>query len=125
MMADILVAEDMAEILYVYEQALLSAGHRVVTATNGAEANDHLDRARFDLVVTDLLMPKVDGMQVAHHAHMLDKPPKLLAITGGGERISPYAALKMGEAFFDASLIKPVSQDVLLTTVNMLLDKVQ
>ncbi len=120
-MANILVADDMAEILFVYEEALSSAGHEVVTATNGVEANQYLDSAEFDLVVTDLLMPKVDGVQVATHAHSLEHTPKLLVITGGGDRISPYEALAIGETFFDASLIKPVSKDELLSMVDKLL----
>ncbi|MDV7341174.1 response regulator [Terasakiella sp. A23] len=120
-MANILVADDMAEILFVYEETLRAAGHTVVTATNGKEANRYLDTEDFDLVVTDLLMPKVDGVEVATHAHSLENTPKLLVITGGGDRISPHEALKISEVFFDATLIKPVSQDELLNMVDKLL----
>jgi len=120
-MANILVADDIAEILFVYEQTLQAAGHTVVTAKNGLEATRHLTKESFDLVVTDIFMPQSDGVEVATYAHRMTNRPALLAITGGGERLSSQDAVRMGEAFFDESLIKPVSQDVLLTTVHKLL----
>ncbi|NVK18773.1 MAG: response regulator [Methylocystaceae bacterium] len=122
-MANILVADDMTEILLIYEQTLMAAGHTVVTAKNGLEATKHLTTRDFDLVVTDIYMPKSDGMEVATYAHSLSNRPALLAITGGSKRLSSQETICMGEAFFDESLIKPVSQDVLLSTVNTLLSK--
>jgi len=67
------------------------------------------------------MMPDGDGLELATCAHRLARKPKLLVVTGGGERVTTPQAIKMGECYFDASLIKPVSQSTLLQTVNWLL----
>lgn len=122
-MSNILVADDIEEIRFAYKAVLCAAGHNVITARNGNEAAKLLSQNEIDLIVTDLMMPDGDGIQLATCAHGLENRPKLLVITGGGSRISAPEALKMSEYFFDASLIKPVSQDVLLNAVNSLLNK--
>ncbi|SCA56478.1 putative Response regulator receiver domain-containing protein [Candidatus Terasakiella magnetica] len=121
-MAKILVAEDVAEIRFAYETILSAEGHEVTTATNGKEASDFLNQSDFDLVLTDLLMPEGDGLSVASFAHKLENRPKLLVITGGGDRISPYEALKMGEFLFDVSMVKPVNAQDLLQAVRKMIN---
>lgn len=124
-MAHILVAEDVEDIQFAYEAILRKAGHKVATVSNGQEAKTLLqtDAFDFDLIMTDLLMANGDGMDLASYVHSLKKRPKLLVVTGGGSRISADQAIKMSQYLFDASLSKPVSQDVLLDTINELMSK--
>lgn len=117
----ILVVDDEANIRFAYESILTSVGHRVMSAKNGHEAEKCLKVNNVDLIITDLIMQNGDGIELAVFARSLQNRPKILAVTGGGGRISAHSALEMGQYFFDAALTKPVSDDVLLTTINHLL----
>ena len=57
----ILVVDDEAEIREALNQILTAARHRVVTASSGREALEHLARERYDVILTDIRMPDVDG----------------------------------------------------------------
>lgn len=120
-MVKILVADDIADIRFAYEAILCSEGHAVVSAKDGAEAARFLKAERFDLVVTDLMMPNQDGVELATTLSKDPDRPKILAITGGGSRITASQALQISEHFFDAALEKPVNRETLIATVNDLL----
>jgi CheY-like chemotaxis protein len=120
-MPKILVAEDVPEILFAYETILSAAGYEVVASNNGQEASEHLQKTQFDLVLTDLLMPDGDGIFLATSIRKLSHRPKVLVITGGGDRISVHEALKISDGFFDATLVKPVKPALMLKTIDRLL----
>lgn len=63
-MAKILIVEDEVALLDIYSEVLVEAGHQIVKALNGREALVQLDKEKFDLVLLDLMMPEVDGMEV-------------------------------------------------------------
>ncbi|HET9907322.1 MAG TPA: response regulator, partial [Anaerolineales bacterium] len=62
----LLVVEDIPDILKLLEATLTFKGYRVVTAKNGEEALAAIERERPLLVVTDILMPKMDGFSLVH-----------------------------------------------------------
>jgi two-component system, OmpR family, response regulator len=121
-MAHILIAEDVEEIRFAYEAILMSAGHTVETAANGEGAINKLKTSKFNLLITDLLMPKGDGFDVIEETLSLVQKPKILVITGGGDQLSPHAAIKLRESKIDRFLVKPVDRDILLNTVDALLN---
>lgn len=63
----ILVVDDIADILNLLETTLTFKGHRVVTARNGQEALDTIQKERPALVIADILMPVMDGFSLVHH----------------------------------------------------------
>lgn len=63
-MPTILVVDDEPDVLMVIEETLKLAGHDVVTATDGEDALAKIERRRYDLVVLDIMMPKLDGYAV-------------------------------------------------------------
>lgn len=63
-MANILVVEDEKDLLDIYQEVLEDAGYKVETAENGKVALEKLSASPFDLVLLDLMMPEVDGMEV-------------------------------------------------------------
>lgn len=65
-MAKILVVDDEAHIVHVVALKLRNAGHDVTTAADGAEAYDMAVAESFDLVITDLQMPYLTGLELAH-----------------------------------------------------------
>lgn len=66
-MAFILVAEDSSDLREVYKQHLQNAGHRVITAANGFDALAAILQFTPDLILMDLIMPQMNGIQALNH----------------------------------------------------------
>jgi DNA-binding response OmpR family regulator len=63
-MAKILIVEDEKDLRDIYEEVLKEANFEVITATNGKEALKLLNNEKIDLMLLDLMMPEMDGMEV-------------------------------------------------------------
>jgi DNA-binding NtrC family response regulator len=83
-MANILLVEDDLAMLETLSLAMRSKGHNVATAHNGEEGLANIADSRFDLVVTDILMPQVDGLGMIDEVKRVAPQIKVLAISGGG-----------------------------------------
>lgn len=83
-MAHILLVEDNPAMLETLSLAMRSKGHDVVTASDGEEALERLDANLFDLVVTDIIMPALDGLGLIDAMKTVAPNVKILAISGGG-----------------------------------------
>ena len=104
----LVIDDDVATREAVHNALTRSDAYDVVLAAGGREALDLLDRERFDLVVCDIIMADVDGLEVIRYIRerMSDLP--IIAISGGG-RISPSDYLRIGIAFgAEKSMIKPL-----------------
>jgi len=76
---------------------------------------------RFDLVITDMLMPKHDGMEVLLFLEQQPNRPRVLAISGGGSQVSADEAFMLARSKADATLAKPFDNSQLLAAVDKLL----
>jgi len=114
-MAKILVVDDNPDVLKLIANILESNDYEVKTAHSGASAIKELESNDYDMVLTDLMMPDVDGMQVLENAIL--KIPKTMCIilTGHGTIKSSVEAIKKGA--FDY-ITKPVSPSELLIIVE-------
>ena len=81
-MAHILLAEDDESLRRFLAQALVKAGHAVTDFGDGAEAYECLKGFRFDLLLTDIVMPGMDGIELAKRAAEMDPALKIMFITG-------------------------------------------
>ncbi|HUJ46888.1 MAG TPA: response regulator [Rhizomicrobium sp.] len=81
-MAQILLAEDDESLRRFLAAALVKAGHAVTDFGDGAEAYDCLRNVRFDLLLTDIVMPGMDGIELAKRAAEMDGRLKIMFITG-------------------------------------------
>src|ERR1043166_7801436 len=81
-MAKILVAEDDSAVSAFVVRALTHAGHEVTAAPDGLAALVHLAGARFDLLLTDIVMPGLDGIALALKASNDYPEMKILLMTG-------------------------------------------
>ena len=81
-MAHILLVEDDESLRKFLAQALIRAGHEVTDFGDGAEAYDCLRNVRFDLLLTDIVMPGMDGIELAKRAAEMDGRLKIMFITG-------------------------------------------
>ena len=78
----ILLAEDDESMRGFLERALVKAGYDVVSCENGIDAMARLKQEPFTLLLTDIVMPRMDGIELARRASELDPDLKIMFITG-------------------------------------------
>lgn len=122
-MADILLIDDMAGVRRAVGAMLKSSGHTVTTSDNGAEGLAMLKQRRFDLVITDMLMPAVDGSEVLAQLNAMPKRPPVIAMSGGGAGESADMVLRVARTTADAYIQKPFEKSELVAAVDRLLGK--
>ncbi|HYV56384.1 MAG TPA: sigma-54 dependent transcriptional regulator [Candidatus Nitrosopolaris sp.] len=116
--ARILLVEDEANMARTLTKNLERAGHTVEHAPHGQAAITRLEQRPFDMVVTDLKMPVMDGMQLLHALHERDLPPAVVVLTGYGTIESAVEAMKLGAADYLIKDARP--QEILLTVERVL-----
>lgn len=122
-MTRILLIDDEPDIRYQMRLLLEGEGYEIEEAGDGREGLETLsDGTPFDLVVTDVLMPDVDGIAVAKQLPELHPNTKILAISGGGEAMPAQWSLRLTEMYgTDAVLYKPFGNQQFVDTVKRLL----
>ena len=93
--ANILVVEDEPAVRGVVEQTMIRSGHSVITAEDGFDALKKLSLGHIDLVITDLVMPEMDGVKLIGHIRERYPNVKVIAISGGGINHTPQDCLGM------------------------------
>jgi DNA-binding NtrC family response regulator len=116
-MARILIVDDEPKLGVLVAEALELDGHEPVRAGGGSEALAKLAPGRFDVVVTDLRMPEVDGLAVLRAARALPAPPEVVLMTAFATAESAVAAMKAGAADY---IVKPFAMDELRHRVRRL-----
>lgn len=116
----ILVVDDSTNTVEVLQRNLMSAGFSVFTATGVAEAINILNATELDLVITDLKMPKVSGLDLVRHVRENFKKTEVMMITGYPSVEGAVKAVKEGAEEF---LPKPFTDEELLSAVGRVLDK--
>ena len=81
-MAKIILAEDDDDMRRFLVKALEKAGHQVTSFGEGASAFEEIKQTTFDLLLTDIVMPEMDGIELARRASELDPALKIMFITG-------------------------------------------
>ncbi len=118
-MATILVVDDEPKMTSLICGALEDEKHRVTTTVDPREALSLIEQHSFDLVITDLAMPQVSGMDVLDKA-LAQGGCDVIMMTAYGTAETAVAAMKKGAADY---LIKPFSLDELVLLVNRLTEK--
>jgi DNA-binding NtrC family response regulator len=115
-MATILIIDDEESTRTVFQVALEQAGYRVLTAENGKHGLRLLEHQAVDLILVDILMPEVDGLELIPFLREARPACKIIAISGGsGEWDYLDAAMYLGA---HNTLNKPFSLQVLLDAVS-------
>ncbi len=113
-MARILIVDDDQSDRIVVSTILERAGHEVFFAEDGEEALSQYRGNAIDIVITDLQMPKVHGLELITRLRDLSPRPAIIAISGTGE-----PQLDMAQALgADETLVKPVHPHELLSAVT-------
>jgi len=116
----ILVVDDAPEALEVLQRNLSSEGYTVYTASFVADAIKILDSTPIDLVITDLKMPKVGGLELVRHVRENFRDTEVMMITGFATIEGAVKAVKSGAEEY---LTKPFTDEELFSAVKRSLDK--
>jgi two-component system response regulator HydG len=116
----VLVVDDSASTLEVLKRNLAAAGYQVFTAQSVSGAIEILEQTPLDLVITDLKMPNISGMDLVRHVRENFRDTEVMMITGYPSIGGAVEAVKTGAEEF---LAKPFTDTELLTAVERVLDK--
>ena len=117
-MTNILVIDDEQEITSMLKSVLSSDTCRVQTAHNGREGLKLIRRFPFDVVITDIIMPEIDGFEVIMEINRMPERPQVVVITGGTMHLSrEYLAEVSRTLSVQHVLYKPFSIDDLLDII--------
>lgn len=117
----LLIVEDIPNILELLEVTLRFKGYQVITASNGQEALEVIEKQRPALVITDILMPRMDGFTFVYRLRSNPQTQDIPVVFLSATYIAPEDkdfALTIGATRF---LEKPIDNDELLRTINELL----
>lgn len=118
----ILVVDDELFFRKLYRDLLLEEGYHVEICENGDEAIALIQQKAIDLVLTDMVMPGRNGLEVLHAARALQNPPDVILVTGHASLESAIDALKNGARDY---LVKPFNPEELKHIVRACLDQRQ
>lgn len=116
----ILVVDDSPQTLELLQRNLKSEGYQVFAAGSVAEAIRVLETTTVDLVITDLKMPQVSGMDLVRHVRENYKDTEVMTITGYPSIEGAVKAIKIGAEEY---LTKPFTDEELFSAVRRTLDK--
>jgi len=114
-MTKILVIDDERPILEMLKLSLSSEGYDVLTAENGEKALEIFKEQCPKLVLTDIKMPGIDGIEVLKRIKTLNKEVEVIVITGHGDMDTAIAALQHGASDF---VTKPLRDEVLMVSLE-------
>src|SRR5437879_3996499 len=121
-MANILVCDDERSICEMLDIALRRDGHRVETVQSGQAAKSKIDGALYDVIVTDIKMPNIDGIEVLRHAHRVSPDSAVILITAVDDYEAAVEAVKAGGAS-DYIRKNPGLVDEIKLAINRSLEK--
>ena len=98
-MGNVLVVDDERSICEMLEIALRKDGHKIETVNSGENAKKKVDSALFDVIVTDIKMPRTNGIEVLRYAHSVSPDTAVVLITAVDDLESAVQAVKAGGAF--------------------------
>lgn len=116
----ILLVDDEEQFLELLSQRLEIRGLKVSSVTSGEEALAQVEEQNFDVIVVDLSMPGIDGIETLKQLKEKDPDAEVIILTGHATVQSGIKAMKLGAEDF---LTKPVELGVLLETINTAREK--
>lgn len=115
----ILVVDDSQVNRFVLKKILIAEEYGCELASNGAEALNHLKHSYFDLILMDIVMPVMNGIEAAKKIKVLYPETPVIAVTSIADKICPATLENIG---FDAILRKPPDKVLFLHTINQALN---
>lgn len=121
-MVKILLIDDEKAMRETLVDCLDGAGYTVEQAEDGQQALRLIDDTTYDLIVTDIFMPEVDGFELIQTLNEKDRPTPIVAISGGGGILPPNWSTKIAQIYgVSSTLMKPIDMNIFLSSVDQAL----
>lgn len=117
-MIKILVCEDDKDLNRFVTASLRNMGYDITSCFDGEEGLEAIERVRFDMILTDIMMPKMDGFELAKEIRSFDKDVPIIFMTAKDDKPSKMFGYSIG---IDDYVTKPFDMDVLLLKINAVL----
>ena len=115
----VVVADDVEEIQHLVQHWLSDVGCAVSCASNGRDVAKLMREQHVDVVITDVIMPDGDGLEVICDVKRLQPQARVLAISGGGSHLKAADCLKFAKGLgAHGVLLKPFNRAQLLDALN-------
>jgi len=121
-MVKILIVEDDLELLRLFQTVLKKEGYDVATAEDGLQAMRYLEKEYVDLIISDIMMPNVDGYQLVSNLRKAGRQTPILLITAKDGFDDMRRGFSLGS---DDYMVKPINVNELLLRVQALLRRSQ
>lgn len=121
-MQSILVVEDDKALNQLICAYLSDNGYKPTSCFDGAQALRTLENGHFALIISDIMMPEVDGFELVQRVRLTDKTTPILLLTAKDDKTSQMLGYKLG---IDEYLVKPFDMDVLMLRVGAILRRSQ
>src|SRR5688572_1632703 len=116
----ILIADDEDSIRSLLEHFLRSSGHSVVIVASAREACEAIAKQKFDLVITDVLMPDGDGLDLITELRKKQPQARIIAMSGGGRYLEGSDYLKLAKGLgAHTAMMKPFTFDQLQQAIKV------
>lgn len=117
-MARILVVEDEIDLNRIICRRLRDKGYEVISAENGVDALEKMESTRFDMILTDIMMPKMDGFELADSIRLTDSNIPIIFMTAKDDKASKILGYSIG---VDDYIVKPFDMDILIMKIAAIL----
>ena len=117
-MARILVVEDDLDLNRILCRTLTNRGYDVTSADNGISALSKTEEQTFDMIITDIMMPKMDGFELADSIRLTNKEIPIIFMTARDDKPSKMLGYSIG---IDDYIVKPFDMDILLMKIGAIL----
>lgn len=117
-MARILVVEDELDLNRIICRRLRDRGYDVTSAEDGVAALERMEESRFDMVLTDIMMPRMDGFELADSIRLTDKNIPIIFMTAKDDKASKMLGYSIG---VDDYIVKPFDVDILIMKIAAML----
>ena len=121
-MARILVVEDDPDLNRLICYSLRNRGYEVVSAANGAEALEKTEKSKFNMILTDIMMPKMDGFALADAIRSVDEIIPIIFMTAKEDKPSKLLGYQIG---VDDYVVKPFSPKELMLRIEAVMKRVR
>lgn len=117
-MIKILIAEDDKDLNRLVSTCLRNEGYDIISCLDGESALEKTENTKFDLILTDIMMPKMDGFELAENIRLFDKNVPIVFMTAKDDKPSKMLGYKIG---IDDYIVKPFDIDVLVMKIGAIL----
>ena len=119
---NILIVEDDKELSLLFQKVLEKSGYQVKSASDGAQALEVLDKEYIDLIISDIMMPVMDGLEAARQIRAMDRPDaKLIPIVAMSANAFQDDVERSKQAGMNKHISKPLTGESVIREIKRML----